>query len=438
MLKNFKRPAAFLLALVMSLSLLATAFASDTGGAFLFSDVKSTAWYYNDVTECARLGIVSGYEDGTFRPEDKVTDVQWVAMITRTFYNSDVETAARSKPAGTPWYWANTQVAADNFLTTGMAIDGSAMNRYDMANVAKNVIQLINNGVNNPSDAARNAVPDQVKDWDSVPKNRTVAIKVCYATGVITGMTDGKFHGEQSMTRAQSCAVIIRMLKLIGSSAPGGKDNGQPDNGKDQNTGGSDQNQQTTSGTLANGQPATVANVEAILAQIKQEYPERTPWGNVGTANNNYYNHRCASNHDVSALMCSVGGSTLSLQYGCGGWMCMVSERIFGETGAPAREVTDVSKLRPGDIIVRTDTAGKITHVAIVEVVGQNPDLNNAWRFSSCDGNTNANGGTGGYVGWADRSQYPGGTLGTARSGITTRAFTRYPENESEIESEIP
>ena len=107
--------------------------------------------------------------------------------------------------------------------------------------------------------------------------------------------------------------------------------------------------------------------------------------------------------------------------------MCMVSERIFGETGAPAREVTDASKLRPGDIIVRTDTAGKITHVAIVEVVGQNPDLNNAWRFDTCDGNTSANGGTGGYVGWADRNQYPDGTLGTARSGITTRAFTRYP-----------
>ena len=28
-----------------------------------FSDVKRTAWYYNDVTECAKLGIVAGFEN---------------------------------------------------------------------------------------------------------------------------------------------------------------------------------------------------------------------------------------------------------------------------------------------------------------------------------------------------------------------------------------
>ena len=27
-----------------------------------FSDVKRTAWYYNDVTECAKLGVVAGFE----------------------------------------------------------------------------------------------------------------------------------------------------------------------------------------------------------------------------------------------------------------------------------------------------------------------------------------------------------------------------------------
>lgn len=52
-----------------------------------FSDVKRTAWYYNDVTECAKLGIVAGFENGTFRPDDKVTGVQFITMLTRTFYN---------------------------------------------------------------------------------------------------------------------------------------------------------------------------------------------------------------------------------------------------------------------------------------------------------------------------------------------------------------
>lgn len=392
-----------------------------------FKDVKTTAWYYSDVTECAKLGIVAGFEDGTFRPEDKVTDVQWVTMITRTFYNSDVETAAKSKPAGSPWYWANTKVASDQYLTNGMTIDGSAMNRYDMANVAKNVINTINRGANKPSTTAMNKVPDQVKDWSSVPKNRTMAIKMCYATGVIAGMSDGKFHGEQNMTRAQACTVIMRMLKLINKYNPGDKDNDQYDDGKNQNTGNTgNQNQQTGSGKLANGQDATVANVQAILDQIKREYPTGTAWGNPdkGSAGN-YYKEGPMSydtTRDVRAAVNKYGSVTLGLQYACGGWMAMVSERIFGKTGAPAREITDVTKARPGDIVVKMNAAGtSITHVSIF--LSYTPGytaygVNVKPELITCDGNIS------GAVQWSHTNTLSGG-LGDI--GTRIHILTRYP-----------
>mgnify|MGYP007025235136 CR=1 FL=1 len=74
--------------------------------------------------------------------------------------------------------------------------DGTGLGGYDMANVAKNVINKANGGAQRPSLELQNSVVSQVKDWSSVPKNRTVAIKTCYATGIIMGMADGKFHGE--------------------------------------------------------------------------------------------------------------------------------------------------------------------------------------------------------------------------------------------------
>lgn len=382
-----------------------------------FKDVKSTAWYYSDVTECAKLGIVAGFEDGSFRPENQVTGVQWITMITRTFYNTKVEAAQKLKPAGSAWYWANTKVGADEYLTTGMTINDNAMNRYDMANVVKNVVQLINGGAHNPTTAAKNAVPSQVKDWNNVPKNRTVAIKTCYATGLIAGMSDGKFHGEQSMTRAQACTVIMRMLKLINKYNPGDKDNDQYDDGKNQNTG--DQN---ATGKLANGQPATVANVEAILAQIKREYPTGTNFMAYGAPNNHWYSHTCASSHDIKKLMTATGCNNLDLKYGCGGFMCMVSERIFGTTGAPAREVTNVSDLRPGDIIIQYNKNGECSHVGIVEFIEQNPDQGNEWRYAMCDGGATH------PIQWSsDIGQHAQGRLGALYSGASNRAFTRYP-----------
>lgn len=392
-----------------------------------FKDVKTTAWYYNDVTECAKLGIVAGFEDGTFRPEDKVTDVQWVTMITRTFYNSDVETAAKSKPAGSPWYWANTKVASDQYLTNGMTIDGSAMNRYDMANVAKNVINTINRGANKPSTTAMNKVPDQVKDWSSVPKNRTMAIKMCYATGVIAGMSDGKFHGEQNMTRAQACTVIMRMLKLINKYNPGDKDNDQYDDGKNQNTGNTgNQNQQTSSGKLANGQDATVANVQTILDQIKREYPAGTSWGNSGTPGTNYYKDGPNANsgvRDVSVAVSKYGA--LNTQYACGGWMAMVSERIFGKTGAPAREITDITKARPGDIVIKMSADGyNIAHACIflqytpANVTDPTGCTSSKPQIFTCDGNV------GGKVSWLKPTTLQGGL---SDIGTKVHILTRYP-----------
>ena len=406
-----------------------------------FSDVKRTAWYYNDVTECAKLGIVAGFENGTFRPDEKVTGVQFVTMMTRTFYNDKVEAAQKSKPAGSPWYWANTKVGEDVFMTTSMTITEKAMNRYDMANIAKNVINKANGGAQRPSLELQNSVVSQVKDWSSVPKNRTVAIKTCYATGIIMGMADGKFHGEESMTRAQACTVIMRMLKLINSYNPGDKDNDQYDDGKNQNTENNNQNQNT--GKLANGQDATVENVQAILDQIKREYPEGTVWSAsnlIDDAHNNFYaagTHAGDSTNDVGAGVGKYGRA--SLKYGCGGWAAMVSDRIFGRTGAPCREVTDPAKARPGDILVTMSSDGTIYHVGIILQyvpagvrVNQSMNPNND-RFVTCDGNNGARAGQVGKVRWGMKT-----TLynGMADLGTRLHVLTRYPEGESE--SEIP
>lgn len=124
-----------LLALAMSYSLMTAAFAAENTS---FSDVKTTAWYDNDVTECAKLGIVAGFEDGTFKPEDQVSSVQFITMLTRTFYSDKVEEAQKSKPAGTPWYWANLKAAEDVGMSKGLK--AVAMDRYEMAAVLNNVI----------------------------------------------------------------------------------------------------------------------------------------------------------------------------------------------------------------------------------------------------------------------------------------------------------
>ena len=46
-----------------------------------FSDVTNTAWYSNAVIWAKNNGIISGYDDGTFKPGDEITNEQAVAIL---------------------------------------------------------------------------------------------------------------------------------------------------------------------------------------------------------------------------------------------------------------------------------------------------------------------------------------------------------------------
>ena len=50
-----------------------------------FSDVKASDWYYEYVQIASSRGIITGKEDGTFKPNDKITRAQMAVMIHRAF-----------------------------------------------------------------------------------------------------------------------------------------------------------------------------------------------------------------------------------------------------------------------------------------------------------------------------------------------------------------
>ena len=73
-----------------------------------FPDVASTIWYNNAVSTCVRAGLLSGYPDGTFRPNAPITRAEFAAIAARFLseevpgydYFTDME-----------GHWARTDVA---------------------------------------------------------------------------------------------------------------------------------------------------------------------------------------------------------------------------------------------------------------------------------------------------------------------------------------
>lgn len=88
----FIRLLALALTVSLSIPLTSPALAAETG----FSDVPATHWAADAIAEAYNDNVMTGVENGVFDPDGKVTLVQFIAILTRAFYSSEVETSTAS------------------------------------------------------------------------------------------------------------------------------------------------------------------------------------------------------------------------------------------------------------------------------------------------------------------------------------------------------
>ncbi|WP_374701642.1 S-layer homology domain-containing protein [Paenibacillus tyrfis] len=86
-----------------------------------FNDVAPGAWYAEDVAAAAAAGLISGYEDGSFRPDRQIKREEQAAMLIRAMSYAGLETQlsqAKQSEVLTPFKdigslsWAKAEVAA--------------------------------------------------------------------------------------------------------------------------------------------------------------------------------------------------------------------------------------------------------------------------------------------------------------------------------------
>lgn len=73
-----------------------------------FPDVMTKKWYHPYICEWVRLGVVSGFDDGTFKPDAPVTVLEWLAMWLRLYGIAPM--------GGNPWYLPYQEFANQNHI----------------------------------------------------------------------------------------------------------------------------------------------------------------------------------------------------------------------------------------------------------------------------------------------------------------------------------
>jgi len=180
---------------------------NQTGTAF--KDVKWEDWYYKYFYTLYERKIVDGFSDQTVRPNSKLTCDQFIKMIV-----ASLRPGESFKTTGS--YWAQPYIdraISLNIITEGMFDDYTKeITRAEAACIIANVLDSYGKGSLDENDMA--SLQRKISDFELIkPAQRSSVLKV-YGSGIINGYPDGSFGADKGLTRAESMAIIVRILDL--------------------------------------------------------------------------------------------------------------------------------------------------------------------------------------------------------------------------------
>ncbi len=176
-----------------------------------FNDI-SGHWAARYSRELSKRGIINGYADGSFRPENHITRAELAKVLTAAFGSAEGAAAAFSDVTADSWYYPYIANALAQGIVTGYE-DGSF--RPD-AFVTKQdaVLMMYRAMLLKKSLPAGYAV---FKDDLSISSYAIDATRCLGELGIITGNEAKEFMPQTNITRAEIAAVVCRGLDYLQS-----------------------------------------------------------------------------------------------------------------------------------------------------------------------------------------------------------------------------
>ena len=165
-----------------------------------FTDMNDVEWAQEAVDSLCKKNILRGYEDGTFRPNEKITREEFVAIIVRYLGIDGNVKCEFEDVSGNDWFYNSVALAAQKGIINGISETefgtGRNITRQDAAVVLYNIGGLQGN--------------DELKftDMNEIAEYALESVTVLSSNGIINGNPDGSFEPFGLLTRAQAAQMI--------------------------------------------------------------------------------------------------------------------------------------------------------------------------------------------------------------------------------------
>ena len=175
---------------------------------YAFASDYEKHWAATAIAKWSDLGIVKGYEDGTFRPSKQVTRAELAAFIVRVFGLTDTSNAKHFEDVKSDKWYASDVAKISSadimFTSTSKFMPNTPATREDAAYAVAKAYKVTGKSSN------------AFKDDQSISIWAKEAVDALYAKGYVSGQGADKFGPKAALTRADIIAMLDKITgKLI-------------------------------------------------------------------------------------------------------------------------------------------------------------------------------------------------------------------------------
>ena len=204
-MKKKKRCMAMAAALTMSLAISSTALAaipSDIGGH----------WAQGTIIQWTSKGYISGYEDGTFKPDNSITRAEFVRLVNQSMGYTKTGNAYFSDVSSSYWGYNDIQKGVAAGYVRG---DGNGKFRpndpVSRQEAAVMIAQIC--GLGQDYSAAA-----KYTDYRYIPSWAAGYVGAVSKAGIMSGYPDGDFKGDRYLSRAEAVIALDKALNYNAST----------------------------------------------------------------------------------------------------------------------------------------------------------------------------------------------------------------------------
>jgi len=181
--------------------------------AIAFVDVPKTYWAYSFITALSAQGIVSGFPDGTFKPDQPVTRAEFATQVEKAFTkpNKQPAIAFTDVPQGDPRSTAIDQAVKANFMS---GYPDKTFRPTQKVSRTEATISMAR-GLALPIPSDPNAILQNYPDQNQVPDWARSLMAASIQAGLFSGDPDTKqLNPNQSASRADIAAFVYKGQNL--------------------------------------------------------------------------------------------------------------------------------------------------------------------------------------------------------------------------------